>query len=63
MSEQLKVTLGLACTIVMLAISSSIASDRPYSSLGKLATAEEVAGWDIDVRLTERPLSEWVRQL
>ena len=48
-SEQLKVTLGLACTIVMLAISSSIASDRPYG-LGKLATAEEVAGWDIDVR-------------
>ena len=47
--EQLKVTLGLACTIVMLAISSSIASDRPYG-LGKLATAEEVAGWDIDVR-------------
>ncbi|MEL0206674.1 MAG: cytochrome c [Alphaproteobacteria bacterium] len=48
-SEQLKVTLGLACAMVMLAISSSIASDRPYS-LGKLATAEEVAGWDIDVR-------------
>ena len=47
--KQLKVTLGLACTIVMLAISSSIASDRPYG-LGKLATAEEVAGWDIDVR-------------
>ena len=33
----------------MFAISSSIASDRPYG-LGKLATAEEVAGWDIDVR-------------
>ena len=47
--EKLKVTLGLACIIVMLAISSSIASDRPYG-LGKLATAEEVAGWDIDVR-------------
>jgi len=47
--KKLKVTHGLACIIVMLAISSSIASDRPYG-LGKLATAEEVAGWDIDVR-------------
>ena len=47
--EQLKVTLGFAFTIVMFTISSSIASDRPYG-LGKMATAEEVAGWDIDVR-------------
>ena len=36
---------------LMLALSAApaLASDRPFN-LGKIATAEEVAGWDIDVR-------------
>ena len=36
---------------LMLALTAapSLASDRPFN-LGKIATAEEVAGWDIDVR-------------
>ena len=35
----------LACLLAM----PSLASERPFN-LGKIATAEEVAGWDIDVR-------------
>ena len=36
---------------LMLALSAApaLASDRPFN-LGRIATAEEVAGWDIDVR-------------
>ena len=36
---------------LMLALSAApaLASDRPFN-LGKIATTEEVAGWDIDVR-------------
>ena len=32
-----------------LASAPTLASDRPFN-LGKIATAEEIAGWDIDVR-------------
>ena len=40
----------LACGLIMAitAVNAS-ASDRPFN-LGKIATAEEVSGWDIDVR-------------
>ena len=34
---------------ILFSFHSSKASDRPFN-LGKLATVEEVAGWDIDVR-------------
>lgn len=40
---------GLAGLIFGLAVGSASASERPFG-LGKLATAEEIAGWDIDVR-------------
>ena len=35
--------------VLALSVTPALASDRPFK-LGKIATAEEVAGWDIDVR-------------
>jgi mono/diheme cytochrome c family protein len=46
---RLRIILYISCAMVMLATNSSRASERPFG-LGKLASAEEVAGWDIDVR-------------
>jgi len=42
---------SLSCAVIGLALSVSIANagDRVFN-LGKIATPEEVAGWDIDVR-------------
>ena len=34
---------------ILFGVHSSEASNRPFN-LGKIATVEEVAGWDIDVR-------------
>ena len=35
--------------MLALTVASALAAERPFN-LGKIATAEEVAGWDIDVR-------------
>ena len=40
---------GIASLLVSAAMTAAVAADRPFG-LGTLATAEEVAGWDIDVR-------------
>ena len=48
MSDLVKSWLAGALTIALSA-TPALASDRPFN-LGKIATAEEVAGWDIDVR-------------
>ena len=40
---------GIAGLLVSAAMTAAVAADRPFG-LGTLATAEEVAGWDIDVR-------------
>ncbi len=40
----------LACSLIMATtVVTASASDRPFN-LGKIATVEEVSGWDIDVR-------------
>ncbi len=39
----------LSLSIIFLLINNTIASDRKFN-LGEIATKEEVAGWDIDVR-------------
>ena len=39
----------LSILIVFLLVNISSASERKFN-LGKLATKEEIAGWDIDVR-------------
>ena len=36
-------------SLIIFLVNSSIASDRKFN-LGQIATKEEVAGWDIDVR-------------
>ncbi len=48
MSGLVKPWLGGGLMLAM-SMSQALASDRPFN-LGKIATAEEVAGWDIDVR-------------
>ena len=48
MSDLVKSWLAGALTMALSA-TPALASDRPFN-LGKIATAEEVAGWDIDVR-------------
>lgn len=48
MFDLVKFSLLISLTILFGAVSSK-ASDRPFN-LGKIATMEEVAGWDIDVR-------------
>jgi len=40
---------GIAGLLVSAAMTAAVAADRPFG-LGTLATADEVAGWDIDVR-------------
>ena len=42
-------TLLAGCLMMVLNLSPTLASDRPFN-LGKIATTEQVAGWDIDVR-------------
>ena len=37
-------------SLIIFLVNSTTASDRKFN-LGKIATKEEVAGWDIDVRL------------
>ena len=48
MSGLVKTWLGGGLMLAM-SMSQALASDRPFN-LGKIATVEEVAGWDIDVR-------------
>ena len=36
-------------SLIIFFVNSSVASDRKFN-LGQIATKEEVAGWDIDVR-------------
>ena len=48
MSGLVKTWLGGGLMLAM-SVAQALASDRPFN-LGKIATAEEVAGWDIDVR-------------
>lgn len=41
---------SLVSSLILASIAGpALASDRPFN-LGKIATAEEVSGWDIDVR-------------
>jgi len=47
--DRFRVILCITCAMAILATNSSRASERPFG-LGKIASAEEVAGWDIDVR-------------
>ena len=53
MSDLVKIVQGALFASAMLApafsITHALADDRPFN-LGTIATAEEVAGWDIDVR-------------
>ena len=48
MSDLVKNWLAFSLIMATTAVTAS-ASDRPFN-LGKIATAEEVSGWDIDVR-------------
>ena len=41
----------LSFSLIILFVNTTFANDRKFN-LGQIATKEEVAGWDIDVRLS-----------